>query len=160
MSWGILWGWALACSTHYSAKGLVFQPTSTLEDKSVPLSLGTSEGDVFRLHLGDDAVYFQHLLGCGAEMTGSRLGRHLWVDSWTITDAGDGSAPFLGVLKEKYGALVLHDINTDTEMELVLSHTDVNLWSYVHQPILVTGIVIGHHQVQVMSVKVLSTESE
>ena len=43
-------------------------------------------------------------------------------------------------------------------MELTLTHTDVNLWSYLHQPILVTGIVIGPHQLQVMSVKLLDVK--
>ena len=154
-----LWSILIACSLHYNAKGLIFQPEVLSDSKSGTVYIGTSEGDVFRLRLGEDGVYFPQLLGCGAEVTGSRFAKTIWVDSWTITDAGDGSAPFLGILKEKYGRLILHDINTDTEMELVLTHTDINLWTHIHQPILVTGIVIGAHQVQVMSVKVLSDDS-
>ena len=149
------WSFFIACSLHYNARGLIFQPESLSSSQSNTVYVGTSEGEVFRLYLGEDEVYFPMLLGCGAEVTGRRFGNKIWVDSWTITDAGDGSAPFIGILQDKYGRLVLHDINTDSEMELVLTHTDVNLWSYVHQPILVTGIVIGAHQVQVMSVKLL-----
>ena len=149
------WSIFIACSLHYNSRGLLFQPDSLSPTQMSRVYIGTSEGDVFRLHLGEDGAYFPMLLGCGAEVTGRRFARNIWVDSWTITDAGDGSAPFLGILQEKYGRLVLHDINTDTEMELVLTHTDINLWSYVHQPVLITGIVIGPHQVQVMSVKLL-----
>ena len=154
-----LWTIFIACSLHYNAKGLIFQPEALSAADSDTVYIGTSEGDVFRLQLGEDGVYFPKLLGCGAEVTGRRFAQTIWVNSWMITDAGDGSAPFLGVLKEKYGRLMLHDINTNTEMELVLTHTDVNLWTHVHQPVLVTGIVIGAHQVQVMSVKVLSDDS-
>ena len=120
--------------------------------------IGTSEGEIFRLYLGEDGVYFPMLIGCGAEVTGRRFAKAIWVDSWMITDAGDGSAPFLGVLKEKYGRLMLHDINTNTEIELVLTDTDVNLWGHIHKPILVTGIVIGAHQLQVVSVKILNND--
>jgi len=153
-----LWSTFIACSLHYNAKGLVFQPEPISSIDSDIVYLGTSEGDIFRLHLGEDGVYFPQLIGCGADVSGVRLAKNIWVDSWTITDAGDGSAPFLGLLKEKYGRLLLHDINTDTEVELILTHTDVNLWEYVQRPILVTGIVIGPHQVQVMSVKLLTDE--
>ena len=52
---------------------------------SVPESdtvyIGTSEGDVFRLRLGEDGVYFPKLLGCGAEVTGSRLPKRF---GWTV----------------------------------------------------------------------------
>ena len=162
MGWGVIFVllYSLGCSLHYNAKGLLFQADLTSKSIDDSLSVGTSEGDVFRLHLGEDSVYFSHLLGCGAEMTGVRFAKHLWVESWTITDAGDGSAPYLGILLEKYGRLMIHDINTDTDVELILSHTDVNLWAYVHQPVLVTGIVVGPHVVQVMSVKILSNGVE
>jgi hypothetical protein len=155
-----VWLYSLGCSLHYNAKGLIFQAEPTPKNVEESLSIGTLDGEVFRLHLGEDRAYFAHLLGCGAEMTGIRVAKHLWVDRWTITDAGDGSAPYLGILIEKYGRLMVHDINTDTEVELVLSHTNVNLWAYVHQPVLITGIVVGPHRVQVMSVKVLSNEVE
>lgn len=153
-----LWSTFVACSLHYNAKGLVFQPDPVLSTNSELVFLGTSEGDVFKLHLGEDEVYFPKLLGCGADVSGVRFANNIWVDSWTITDAGDGSAPFLGLLTEKYGRLMLHDINTDTEVELILTHTAVNLWEHVQQPVLVTGIVVGAHQVQVMSVKLLTDE--
>lgn len=154
-----LWSIFIACSLHYNAKGLIFQPEPIPDLHTSNIYIGTSEGDVFRLRLGEDGLYFPKLLGCGAEVTGVRVGKQIWVDSWTVTDAGDGSAPFLGVLKEKYGRLMLHDINTDTEIELILTHIDTNVWDFVHQPLLVTGIVIGPHQVQVMSVKVLVDDS-
>ncbi len=162
MGWGIFAFWllSLGCSQHYNAKGLVFQDASSKRIPTKSLFMGTSEGKVLRLHLGDDSKYFEYLIGCGAEVEGLRVGRQLWVDSWTIVDAGDGSAPFLGVLIEKYGRLMMHDINTDTEVELLVDTLDVDIWSLMGKPILVTGIVVGQHQVRVMSVKLLSPQND
>ena len=107
-----------------------------------------------RLHLGEDAPYFGYLQGCGVEVTGVRFGKHVWVDTWSVVDAGDGSAPFLGILNERYDRWILHDINTDTEIELLMEEIEAP-WRFQHRAILVTGIVVGPHQVRVMNVKVL-----
>ena len=156
MGW-IFWLFSmLSCSLHYNAKGLIFQPNVPEDGDNIQLYLGTSEGKEFRIYMGDDTLYFTNLLGCGSEVSGFRLGRSIWVDSWTITDAGDGSAPFLGILRLENGRYILHDINSDTDIELLDQGWDPEVfWELVNKPILVTGFVVGGHQIQVLSIRLL-----
>ncbi len=156
MGWIFMLFSLLGCSVHYNAKGLIFQPEIHGEEDASRLFLGTSDGKEYRIHLGDDSQYFTHLLGCGSEVTGVRLGRHIWVDSWMITDAGDGSAPFLGILRLESGRYLLHDINTDTEIEVLEQGWEPDVfWDLVDHPILVTGFIVGGHQIQVLSIRLL-----
>lgn len=139
----LLWG----CSLHHNAKGLLFQ-----DDRR--LNIGTSEGVEFQLHAGEDEFYLRQLTGCGAKVDGVRFGRHIWVTEWHITDAGDGSEPFIGTIVRHGMKFVLQDINTGHKIEIL---TDEDLSPYVDQQILVTGIVVGPHQVRMMTFKPLKT---
>ena len=136
------------CSLHHNAKGLIFQENNRL-------SLGNSEGVEYLLHTGEDELYLMQLSGCGAKVEGVRLGRHIWVQKWHITDAGDGSEPFIGTIVRQGMKFVLQDINTGTKIELL---TDEDLSIYEGAPILVSGIVIGPHQVKVMTIKALHNQ--
>jgi len=155
--WGVLT--LSGCSIHYSAKGLIFQPSGQESSEDFSLYLGSSEGQQWRLHLGEDGLYFPYLVGCGAEVKGVRLGRHLWVNTWQVTDAGDGSAPFLGVLRFELGRYWLHDLNTDSELEILDVGWETGTFSnLVGRPILVTGLIVGGHQIQVFSIRLLEDE--
>ena len=133
------------CSLHHNAKGLIFQENNRL-------GLGSSEGVEYLLHTGEDELYLKQLSGCGAKVEGVRLGRHIWVQKWHITDAGDGSEPFIGTIVRQGMKFILQDINTGTKIELF---TEEDLSVYEGDPILVSGIVIGPHQVKVMTIKPL-----
>ena len=135
----------IACSMHHNAKGLLFQEEGQL-------LLGTSEGKTYVLHAGDDSQYLQHLTGCGATVSGSRLARHLWLTKWHITDAGDGSEPFLGTIVIHGLKVILRDINTGQELEILDSD---ELFQLDGKPVLVTGIIVGTHQVRLMGYQVL-----
>lgn len=149
------------CSVKYNAKGLIFQPSSISTPTEDDIFLGSSEGRTWKLHLGEDGIYFPFLLGCGAEIEGARLGKHIWVNSWSITDAGDGSAPFLGTLRFELGRYWLHDLNTDTDIEILdVGWEEGTFYGLVGVPILVTGLIVGGHQVQVLSVRLLQEEFE
>lgn len=149
------------CSLKYNAKGLLFQPSSSTDTPQDEVYLGSSEGRTWKLHLGDDGIYFPYLLGCGSEVEGVRFGKHIWVESWTITDAGDGSSPFLGTLRFELGRYLLHDLNTDTDLEILdVGWEEGTFYDLVGVPILVTGLVVGGHQVQVLSIRLLEDESD
>ena len=136
------------CVLHYTSKGLLFQDNTSLK-------MGTSEGVEYILHVGEDAPYFTGLVGCSSEITGTKIFRHIYVDSWQITDAGDGSAPYIGLLYEQYGSLMMQDINSGHPISLV---DDDRLWNLVGSIVLVTGIVVGREQIQVLGVQVLDVE--
>ena len=135
----------MACSTHHNAKGLLFQEEGRLQ-------LGTPEGKTYILHAGDDSQYLKHLSGCGATVSGARLLRHLWLTKWHITDAGDGSEPFIGMIVIQGLKVMLRDINTGQELEILDSE---ELFELDGKPVLVTGIIVGTHQIRLMGYQVL-----
>lgn len=135
----------IACSTHYNVKGLLFQE----KDK---LYMGSFQGKTYRLHAGEDSAYLQYLEGCGATISGSRLGKHIWLSNWHITDAGDGSEPFIGTIVRQGLKLILRDINTKQELEIL--GADV-LYQEEGKAVLITGIVVGTHQIQLIEYRVL-----
>ena len=136
------------CRLHFQMKGLIFQPTESVDD----IWIGSSEGKKFRLHLGDDGQYFPYLTGCAADIQATRVGRHLWVEEWTITDAGDGSAPFLGMVYRDGLDVMLNDINTGHALQL---KGDWDFVELIDKPVLVTGIIVGPHLLQVVNLKIL-----
>jgi hypothetical protein len=140
----ILWG----CSLHHNAKGLLYQDGRRL-------SIGTSEGKEYFLHAGEDANYLRQLSGCGAKVDGVRIGRHIMVKKWHITDAGDGSEPFIGTIVRQGMKFILQDINTGHKIEILNGD---ELSNYIGQPILITGIVVGPHQIRMMTYKLLTTD--
>lgn len=155
--WGMLF--LVGCNLKHNARGLIHQPMSSEAEKNNDVYLGDAEGKLWQIHLGDDGLYFPYLLGCGAEVQGLRLGRHIWVESWMITDAGDGSAPFLGTLRFELGRYWLHDLNTDSELELLdVGWEQGTFTNLVGLPILVTGLIVGGHQIQVLSIRLLQEE--
>jgi hypothetical protein len=133
----LLWG----CSLHYNVKGMLFQEDNRLQ-------IANSVGVEYFLHAGDDAFYLNQLTGCGAKANGLRIGKHIWVDEWHITDAGDGSEPFLGTILRHGMKFILQDINTGHQIEIL---TDEDLSSYEGRTILVTGIIVGPHQIRLMT---------
>lgn len=135
----------MACSTHHNAKGLLFQEEGQLR-------LGTPEGKMYILHAGDDSQYLTHLTGCGATVSGSRLARHIWLSKWHITDAGDGSEPFLGMIRMQGFKIFLRDINTGQELEILEGDA---LFQWDGKPVLVTGVIVGAHQIRLVSYRVL-----
>ena len=135
----------LACSIHHNTKGLIFQEEGKLQ-------LGTVEGRTYILHAGDDTAYLDHLGGCGATVSGTRFARHIWLKKWHITDAGDGSEPFIGTIAIQGVRIILRDMNTGQELEIIEGE---ELLSLDGAPILITGIIVGAHQIQLIEYRVL-----
>ena len=146
--WIWLYALLLGCQAHFRMKGLLFQPSSEMSQ----VWIGSSEGRKYRLHLGEDASYFPYLNGCVADVTAKKFGRHLWVEEWKITDAGDGSAPFLGMVFRDGLDIKVNDVNSGQAMLLL---GDWDFTELIGKAVLVTGIVVGPHQLQVMNLKVL-----
>ena len=135
----------LACSVHHNTKGLLFQEKGQLQ-------LGTLEGRTYILHAGDDTPYLEHLSGCGATVSGVRFARHIWLEKWRVTDAGDGSEPFIGTIVIQGVRIILRDMNTGQELEIVGGE---ELLSLDGAPILITGIIVGAHQIRMIEYRVL-----
>ena len=138
--------WSLfGCALKYQQIGLLKVDTEQIV-------LSTLEGRNYNLHLGPDEKYVRHLDGCQLRVEGVRFHRHYWVQNWKVTDAGDGSAPFLGILERRGVQYYIKDFNSGS---MVLLEKVGKLSEHIGKPVLVVGVVIGAHQVKVMSWRLL-----
>ena len=142
--WLFLFGCAL--KSHH---GLL-----TLEDDT-PL-LVDIKGHGYRLHLGEDSPFFTHLEGVVVRVEGVQLLRHVFVQDWTVVDAGDGSAPFIGVLYRQGLQWMMQDIQSGAQLVL---DGDYPEWK-VNDVVLIVGYVAGSHRIRVVSYRHLGQIEE
>lgn len=128
-----------------------------LEVDDAHLRLHQPSGKTLKLHPGSDDPELQQLGGCTVEVEGAVLGRRMTVRRWRVTDAGDGSQPFIGLLKRPGAKYLLEDWNTGTT--IVLDSASVgNLSQHVGETVLVVGFVSGTQEVSVVSWRSLTAE--
>ena len=128
-----------------------------LEVDDQHLRLHESSGQTLVLHPGADDPELHRLGGCSIEVEGARFIRRMTVRRWRVTDAGDGSQPFIGQLKRPGSQYLLEDWNTGTT--LVLDGASVGALSeHVGETVLIVGFVSGTQQVSVVSWRSLSGE--
>ena len=118
------------------------------------VDLWTLQDDHYRLFIGEQQQEFLGLDGCRLEIDASRLGRWLLPRSWRVTDAGDGSVPYLGLLRAHGSNLVLDDRYSGMP---IIIHRDAaeELSAYVGEVVLLIGYVVGTQEVQVVAYRVL-----
>ncbi|MEC7948049.1 MAG: hypothetical protein VX265_10805 [Myxococcota bacterium] len=141
----------VACSLHAPHTGLV-------QTGSGDLLMVGEHGERFRIVAREDASPLQHLEGCTVEVSGPRLGRRIWVDDWKVLDAGDGSMPFVGVLRRDGMQWSLRDRNSGSTVRLDPASL-AGLEVHEGSPVLVIGYVLGAHRVNVVRWKALVDES-
>lgn len=131
--------------------GLVEAPAG-----STGVLLHTPTGAVHPLRLGEDAALFSDLGGCGVVVEGPRLGRTVRVTSWTVTDAGDGSAPYIGVLDRQGMKWFVDDRQSGSLIELEAASLG-GLEQHAGEVVLVAGYVAGPNRVNVVTWRVLQS---
>ena len=134
------------CTLQFKKNGLLLK-----EDNKVYLR--TIQGESYHIHAGKDGKYLEQLGGCQIQLQAKRLLNHLWLDSWVIQDAGDGSAPFLGRLERRGIQWVMNDLNS--KALYILDGLDLLYTPQNDQVVLVVGYINGPHLIKVVSVKVL-----
>lgn len=118
------------------------------------ISLVESNGQTWALAAGEDAVLFDDLSGCSVTVEGPRRGRTIVVRDWVVTDAGDGSAPYIGVLQREGLRWFVRDRQTGALM--FLSEPSLGgLQAHAGETVLVAGYVIGPNMVNVVRWRVL-----
>lgn len=138
----------LGCTLSAHKTGLI-----TVEDATVSLMEQSGQRCVLRVDAHGQEL--QYLDGCMVEVMGPRLGRQVFVRQWKVTDAGDGSQPFLGELHRMGMRWVLNDWSTQTTVILAGDRL-AGIEQFAGQPILVVGFVAGPQEVTVVSWRVLS----
>ena len=119
------------------------------------ISLVETSGRTWALATGEDATLFDDLSGCSVTVEGPRRGRTIVVREWVVTDAGDGSAPYIGTLQREGLRWFVHDRQTGGTV--FLSEASLGgLEAHAGETVLVAGYVIGPNLVNVVRWRVLS----
>ena len=136
-----------SCTTGKQRTGLV------LGDENRTL-LVDDEGLKWQLQTTGEARALEELLGCRVTVQGQGFGRKLRVSEWTVQDSGYGSQPHVGILRRVGGAWRMNDRNSGALIEF-LAESLGPLSQHAGDLVLVDGLVIGPHLVQVVSFRVL-----
>ena len=146
MIWFLLTGCALTA-----------RHSGLLEVDGSHLRLHEPTGGTRILMPGSDDPELVHLGGCTLEVEGATFLRRMTVRRWRVTDAGDGSQPFIGQLNRPGAQYMLEDWSTGTVLYLDPSSLG-GLADHVGDTVLVVGFVSGAQQVTVVSWRSLSGE--
>jgi hypothetical protein len=139
------------CATTARYRGLV----DASDERGVRLV--ESSGQTWKLATGEDAPLFADLGGCRVMVEGPRRGRSLLVRDWVVTDAGDGSAPYIGTLNRVGLRWSVEDRQTGATFFLEEESLG-DLSAYVGRTVLVAGYVTGPNRVNVVRWRVLGPE--
>ncbi len=151
----LLWTWTLCtlvgCTASSRYIGLV--------DASNPraVQLVESSGRTYRLAVGDDAALFEGFGGCSVLVEGPRRLRTVLVRDWAVTDAGDGSAPFIGVLTREGVRWFVDDVQTGGRVYLDEASLG-ELRLHVGRTVLFAGYVSGPNTVNVVRWRLLGPQ--
>jgi hypothetical protein len=116
--------------------------------------LCTPEGRHITLRSAEEMGLLRALEGCTVEVTGPRAGGSLLVQDWSVVEAGDGSAPYVGVLRNHGSNLVIDDRNSG--MPLVLDEASAALMSrHAGRMVMISGYVVGAQLLHVVNFRVL-----
>jgi hypothetical protein len=111
-------------------------------------------GAKWKLSLTGDARAIDNLLGCRVTLKGTTVARKIQVHEWSVEDSGYGSQPHVGQLKRVGGAWRMLDRNSGALLEL-LGESLGGLVGHDGDLVLVDGLVVGPHLIQVVSYRIL-----
>lgn len=113
-----------------------------------------SSGRTYRLAVGEDAPLFAGFGGCSVLVEGPRRMRTVLVRDWAVTDAGDGSAPFIGRLTREGMRWFVDDVQTGGRVYLdEVSLGELRL--HAGRTVLVAGYVSGPNTINVVRWRLL-----
>ena len=123
------------------------------------IRLLASSGASVRLSTGPDAPLFGDLGGCSMVVEGPlRVGRVV-VKNWVVTDAGDGSAPYIGVLQREGMRWFIDDRQTGARM--YMSEASLGeLRQHKDRTVLIAGYVMGPNTVNVVTWRLLGPPTD
>lgn len=145
----LLWAaLGLGCGPKVSRVGLI--------DAGAPrLALVETTGQRHRLALDPhtDEAQLLALGGCLVRVEGVQGPGGLRVGRYHVLDAGDGSAPYIGQLREDRGQLVVFDRQGAGDLRLIAGEAGPGLEglrALLGQDVLVLGFVVANQTVQVV----------
>lgn len=109
------------------------------------------DGQRHRLALSGDSLWLADLGGCSVQLEAQQVGMRLRVARWLVTDAGDGSQPYIGVLERTGLTHQLRDRQTGSAFVLVEDSVPPALQEHAGQAVLVVGFIAGPNRLRVVS---------
>ena len=128
--------------------------TGLVQRNGEEIVLVEAEGQRIRVQPTEAGAPLRHLEGTRVEVTGRGSGRRLRPSSLKVLDAGDGSAPFFGVLRRYGSNWLLDDQNSGSTIQLVEESLG-ELTGQEGRLVLIIGYVSGAQRVNVVMWKVL-----
>ncbi len=126
-----------------------------MESQGERVFLAGYQGGHTALILGEGAAPIHFLQGCTVEVVGVLTPAGFLVQDWRVTDAGDGSGGFVGVLRAWGARLLVEDRNTGGNV-MIDADAVPELRQFVGQPVLLVGSVVGRNTVSVVAYRVLA----
>jgi hypothetical protein len=140
----------VACAASH--RGLVVGPEPGAAEWQV--GLRTPEGRQLALRSTEEQRALSKLDGCTVEVSGRVMAGTLVVESWRVVDAGDGSAPYVGSLRQHGSNLVIDDRNSG--MPMVLDDPSAaRLAAHAGSLVMISGYVVGAQLLHVVSFRIL-----
>ncbi len=137
-------------ATH---RGLVALESSGEGEVSGP-QLETLEGRTIALRSTEEMELLRSLDGCTVEVEGPVMARSMLVQQWVVLDAGDGSVPYVGLLRQHGSNMVIDDRSSG--MPLVLNDASAaRLGGYIGKVVMISGYVVGAQLLHVVNFRVL-----
>lgn len=143
----ILWMLLASCVLHANRAGMV-----QVEGERVLLV--APDGSTLRVLPTVEGAPLRHLEGARVSIDGRLSGRRLSPRDVKVTDAGDGSAPFFGILR-RYGSNWLIDDRNSGATILLDEASLGDLRDHEGRLVMVIGYVMGAQRVNVVMWKVL-----
>jgi hypothetical protein len=131
--------------------------TGMVEASADRVFLAAYQGGRTPLVLGESAAPVRFLAGCAVEVVGVPTPAGFVVNDWRVTDAGDGSGGFVGMLRAWGARLLVEDRNTGGRL-MIDAEAVPELRRFVDQPGLLVGTIVGRDTVAVVAYRVLSEE--
>ncbi len=154
--WPLVLAGALAggCGPKIVLQGVIDAPAPAPGAPPTKAALIQPDGRRHPLALRDDAFWLRDLGGCSVQIEGREGIRRLHVERWVVTDAGDGSQPYLGTLERAGLQVILRD--RQTQAAFILDPETVGeLADHIGAPVLVVGFIAGPNRLRVMSWRAL-----
>lgn len=129
-----------------AACSLQHQQSGVLMEAATGAKMMGQDGREWRLVPGEHAPVLQRASGVSIQVAGPRLGHRLWVRDWTITDGGDGAAPYVGTLTRFGGQWVMEDLNSGSTIVFVEASLG-DLRVHEGRLVMISGYVVGAHRV-------------
>jgi hypothetical protein len=108
-----------------------------------------SSGRSSSLRSAAEQDVLRHLDDLGLEVEGRRFGRRIVVADWTVTDGGDGAAPYIGVLERWGSRWKVDDRGSGSTITLVPESLGL-LSAQEGHLVLISGYVAGPMEVNVV----------